>query len=432
MTQKQITRYHVITGSLEGKHTVPEAAAALGISERQVTRLRNGVRAEGAAFLIHKNTNRCPKHAVAEETMEKIVGLYRDGRYQGANFLHFSELLAQSEGISLSYSTVRRALTDAGVESPKKRRRFKPHHRRKRKAQEGLLIQMDATPYDWFGDGASYALHGGIDDATGKIVGLYMTQNECLHGYFEVVRQIVEGNGAPIGIYADRHTIFRSPVADKLSVAEQLEGKQAADTQFGRAMKELGVTLIVARSPQAKGRVERLWGTLQSRLPVDFRAHGITTVHEANVFLADYIPLFNERFGVTPELVEKAYIPTALDLDLILCVKETRVLDNGGVFAFHGRQWQIQSEGVPGKTRVEVVANARKGIVALHKGQTLDVLPYLKPQKAKRAASERVQHIPPDDHYYKRGKPATPLYSSDLFDEEIHRMLEDIFLSKYA
>ena len=432
MSQKQINRYHVIMDSLEGKLTVAEAASAMGISERQVTRLRKGVKKEGAAFLIHKNTNRTPKHAITKEEKESITELYRGEKYQGANFLHFNELLVEHENINVSYSVVRKALLEAGIKSPKKRRRFKSHRRRKRKEQEGLLIQMDATQYEWFDDHEKYTLHGGIDDATGNISGLHMTKNECLQGYFETVRQIVIQNGVPIGIYADRHTIFRSPNADKLTLEEQLEGKQIADTQFGRAMKELGINLIPARSPQAKGRIERLWETLQSRLVIEFRIHGIKTVHEANAFLLDYIPKFNERFGVEAECIEKAYVPTSVDLDLILCVKEKRVIDNGGVFSFYGKSWEILDKNMPGRTKIEVIASATRGIIALYKGQILDVRPYIKPKKISKPKANRKSYIPPEDHYYKYGKPQIPLYSSDLVDSEISAMLQDIFLRKYA
>jgi transposase len=423
----------VISDSLEGKLTVAEAAEALGISERQVTRLRNGVKKEGAAFLIHKNKNRPPKHAVAEETKQEIVKLYRSENYCGANFLHFSELLSEHEEITLSYTTVRKALKEAKIESPKKRRRYKPHHRRKPKAQEGLLIQLDASPHEWFGGKAKHTLHGRIDDATGKITGLYMTKNECMQGYFETVRQIVEQNGVPVSAYADRHTIFRSPNADKLTIEEQLDGKMIADTQFGRAMKELGITLIAARSPQAKGRIERLWETLQSRLVIEFRIHNIKTVHEANAFLLEYMPKFNQQFGREPEQTESAYVPTSLDLDLILCVKENRVVDNGGVFSFHGKSWKVMSDDLPGKVRIEVIASATKGILALYKGKILDVLPYVKPKKSSKPKTvERTKYIPPDDHAYKRGKPKTPLYSSDLAHSEVYQILNEIFLSKYA
>jgi len=432
MSQEQINRYHVIMESLEGKVTVPEAATVLGLSERQITRLRNGVKTEGAAFMVHKNKGRASARAMSKEERDKIVELYRGELYTGANFLHFSELLAEHEGIARSYAAVRKALVAADIESPKKRRRFKPHRRRKRKAQEGLLIQIDATPYAWFGGRTKFTLHGGIDDATGKFVGAYMTKNECMQGYFETMRQVIERNGVPVAAYADRHTIFRSPNADKLTVEEQLAGKRAPDTQFGRAMRELGITLIEARSPQAKGRIERLWETLQSRLVIEFRLHGIKTVHEANAFLADYLPKFNERFAVEPEQSESAYAPLTLDLDSILCVKEKRIVDNGGVFSFHGKLLKIVSDDVPNKARIEVIASAERGIFALYKGKILDVLPTIKPSKASKPKTERSKVIPADDHPFRRSRPQIPLYSSDLVHTEIYNMLNDIFLAKYA
>lgn len=434
MTQKQINRYHVIKDSLEGNMTVGAAASALGISERQVTRLRNGVKEKGVAFMIHKNTGRSPGHAVSEDEKREIVSLYSKEKYEGSNFLHFSELLSEHEGITRSCSTVNRVLKEAKIESPKKRRRYKPHRSRKRKAQEGLLIQMDASQHRWFGGNALYSLHGGIDDATSKIVGLYMTKNECLQGHLEVVRQTVGNNGVPISIYADRHTIFRSPNADKLTIEQQLEGKQTSDTQFGRAVKELGITIIAARSPQAKGRIERLWETLQSRLVVEFRIHDIKTLHEANMFLMDYIPKFNAQFAVEPDSTESAYVQTNLDLDLILCAKEKRTVDNGAVFSFKGKHFKVVGDGFPGnKIKIDVVANAAKGIFALYDGKIFDVLPFVKPKKlTKPKADAAIPSKPADDHPFRNIDHMKKRYSSDLVDSEIRKMLDDIFLSKYA
>jgi transposase len=429
MTQRQITRYHTVMKSLTGELTVKEASDALGLSERHVIRLRNGVKTEGAASLVHKNKNKPSQRTIPKETKERVVSLYRSHEYKGANFLHFTELLSEREGIKLSYATVRNALVSAGERSPKKHRRRKPHRRRPRKAQEGLLIQMDATPFEWFGGKAKFTLHGGIDDATGKVVGAYMAENECLHGYFETMRQIVGGNGVPVSVYTDRHTIFRSPKAGRLTVGEQLEGKQAPDTQFGRAMKELGVNLICARTPQAKGRVERLWETLQSRLPIEFRVHGIETVHEANAFLAGYIPRFNGRFAVEPGQAGQAYVPLARDLDLALCVKEPRAVDNGGAFTFHGRTFVV--DGVPAKAKIDVVASAAKGIVAMYKGKPYGVAPFVKPKKAGagKTAAARNNDAPPDDHAW---RVKMPPFSSDLAYPEIYSMLNEIFLSGLA
>jgi transposase len=430
MTQTQINRYHTIKNSLDGKMTVAEAAAVLGISERQVKRLRNGVKEEGAAFLMHKRKGRASPQAVSDAEKRKIQELYRGEPYTGANFLHFSELLREHEGISYSYTTIRKALTEGGIESPKKRRRFKPHRRRKRKAQEGLLIQIDSSPHEWFGGRAKYALHGAIDDATGKFSGAYMTKNECLHGYFEVMRQIIERDGIPVSAYSDRHAIFVSPKDGKLTVQEQLEGKVINDTQFGRAMKELGITLILARSAQAKGRVERLWETLQSRLVIEFRIRGIKTVEAANAFLMEYIPKFNEQFSVEAELAEKMYRANTLDLGLVLCVKAPRVVDKGGVFSFSGKLWKTTNAWLPSsKFSVEVVVSAARGIIALYKGKELDVLPYVKPKRAK---PEPKQPSTLGHRAHGKWEGSQPNRSFDLADSEIRKMLEDIFLSRYA
>jgi transposase len=430
MTQSQINRYHTIMNSLDGKLTVAEAATALGISERQVKRLRNGVKEEGAAFLIHKGKGRPSPQAIADEEKRKIQDLYRGEVYTGANFLHYSELLTEHEGVNYSYTTIRNILTEAGIESPKKRRRSKPHRRRKRKAQEGFLVQVDASPHEWFGGRAKFSLHGGIDDATGKFIGAHMTKNECLHGYFEIMRQIIERDGIPASVYSDRHAIFLSPKADKLTVQEQLDGKVINDTQFGRAMKELGITMIHAQSPQAKGRIERLWETLQSRLVIEFRIREIKTLEAANAFLMDYIPKFNEQFAVEAELTEKMYRENTLDLDLILCVKASRVVDKGGVFSFDGKLWKITGDGLPsGKFSVEVILIATRGIIALYKGKELDVLPYVKPKKAK---AEPKQPSKLGHHAHSNWLPSQPRRSFDLADSEIRKMLEDIFLSKYA
>ena len=433
MTQTQINRYHIIMKSIEGKMTVAETAAALGLSERQVTRLRNGVKKEGAAFLIHKNKGRPSPLAIPDEERKAIEELYRSEVYTGANFLHYSELLSEHETMNYSYSTVYRTLTAADIDSPKKRRKFKPHRSRKRKDQEGLLIQIDASPFEWFGGRAKFALHGGVDDATGNFVGAYMTKHECMYGYYQIMRQMVERDGIPASAYCDMHSIFRSQKTGKLTIQEQLEGKVINDTQFGRAMKELGVTLIYARSAQAKGRIERLWETLQSRLVIEFRIHGIKTIEAANAFLVDYLPKFNAKFAVPAENSEKVYRPNTLDLDLVLCVKEKRVADKGGVFSFNGRLWKITNDGLPGtKFNVEVIASPTRGLIGLYQDRVLDVIPHYKPKKTAKPKTERKKHIVPDSHYYKYGKPDIPLYSSDLVDSEIHKMLVDIFLSKYA
>jgi len=439
MSQKQLGRYVVIGKSLEGTVSVKEAAEILSISERQVIRLRNGVREQGASALVHKNQGRKPAHALEAKTKEEIVALKSSDKYKESNFIHYQELLAKHEKIQVSYALLYRVLTEAGIQSPKKRRRLKKHHRRKRKAQEGVLVQIDASPFAWFGGEKRYALHGAIDDATGKVLGLYLTENECLQGYFETTRQVVNGFGIPLSYYADRHTIFLSHQKDKLTLEEQLQGKVCNDTQFGRAMNELGVNIIAARSPQAKGRVERLWETLQSRLPVEFKIAGINSPQEANRFLQKgYLNEFNNLFAVKAADERIAFRSAeSIDLNRILCVKEKRKVDAGGVFSFYGKHFMVIADNnqppIPTRAQITVCISNITGIKVEYKGYLYQTLDFIKPKKIEQAVKkEPRKYIPPKTHYYKQGQHLYPKLGFEESNQEVLEMLNDVFFSSHA
>ncbi|MDR0434095.1 MAG: ISNCY family transposase [Gracilibacteraceae bacterium] len=432
MSTKQLTRYDIITKAIAGYITVGEAAIALGLSNRQVKRLKKEVAIRGVAAVLHGNAGRAPASKITEPRREEIIGIFKGPAYKGCNFKHFQELLSERHSIEISYSTLYKLLRGEGAASPKTRRRFKPHRRRKRRPQAGLLIQTDATSFAWFqGDRRRYALHGGIDDATGQITGLYMCKNECTPGYYEVVRRTIDNFGVPAAIYADRHTIFQSPNTKKHEIDASVP---VNDTQFGRALKELGINLIAARSPQAKGRVERLWDTLQSRLPVEFALNGITTMEEANEFLERYVYAFNSMFAVEPENAESVFrkLRDSEDLDTILCIKEKRVIDAGGVFSYSGKSYQIaysaDSPPLPAKSKIDVLFGPTIGIKAAYKGKVFDVLPFIPSKRRKQApapapAKERGVVTPPPDHAWKggiKGQRALP-WKYDGEDEDVHR-----------
>jgi len=228
-----------------------------------------------------------------------------------------------------------------------------------------------------------------------------MTQNECLHGYFSVMNQTVCGYGVPLSAYSDKHTIFRSPLTEKKAEL----GEEANLTQFGRALHELGIELKYAHSPQAKGRIERLWGTLQSRLPVEFALRGIASIEEANLFLAqEYILMFNARFAVAAE-GPSIFIPYTHSerLDDILCIKEQRKADTAGSFSFKGQRFKILDEGyplVPPKAAIEILVNVNDAIRVRYAGRVFPTQvttaiekPKAKPQKVRRAESLVKPHL---------------------------------------
>lgn len=385
MSQEQLKTFTVINRFIDKSISRQQAAELLGLSTRQITRLKKGILTSGAESLIHKNTARKPAHAVSDETKEAVLLIYSRPELSGVNFLHFKDILLADFGIALSYSALSSILKNAGFESPKKKKVRRRTHRRKRKSHAGQLIQIDATPYEWFGGNTKYALHGAIDDATGKVTGLFLTQNECLYGYLETMRQCCVDFGVPQTIYSDNHTIFRSPKTGKLTVEELIAGKTVHLTQFGRSMHELGVDLIFAKTPQAKGRIERLWATLQSRLPVEFAKRGIKTVLEANRFLEEeYRKLFNQKFSVVPD-AESIFVPLAkgLDIDSILCVKHTRKTDAAGTFSFKNRCFQILDQGFPivnARREITVLMSPRYGIRVEYQNRIYETIRYLKPQ----------------------------------------------------
>lgn len=385
MSQEQLKTLTVINRFIDKSISTQQAAELLGLSTRQITRLKKGVLSSGAESLIHKNTGRKPAHSVSDETKEAVLLIYSRPELSGVNFLHFKDILLADFGISLSYSALSSILKNAGFESPKKKKVRHRTHRRKRKPHPGQLIQIDATPYEWFGGNTKYALHGAIDDATGKIVGLFLTHNECLYGYLETMRQCCLDFGVPQTVYSDNHTIFRSPKTGKLTADELIAGKTVHLTQFGRSMHELGIDLIFAKMPQAKGRIERLWVTLQSRLPIEFAKRGFRTVTEANRFLEEeYRELFNQKFSVEAE-GESIFVPIApgTDLDSILCVKHSRKTDAAGTFSFKNRCFQILDQGFPiinARREIHVLINPRYGIRVEYQGRIYETIRYVKPQ----------------------------------------------------
>ena len=278
MTQKEQTRLQVLNSVLADQVPVCQAAEVLGVSGRHMRRILATYRKEGAAALAHGNRGRRPANTTTETKMTYVVQLART-RYAGTNHTHLTELLMEREGIDLSRSTVRRILVGAGVDSPRRRRRPPRHRvRRKRMAQEGMLLQIDGSHHRWLGEqGPRFVLLLAVDDTTGTVPDALFSQEEDTRGYFLLMEGLIRQCGIPLAVYSDRHAVFKH--------TGEVGQKPAGPTQFARAMEELGIRQIFARSPQAKGRVERTAGTFQDRLVTELRLAGVTTIDEANEVL---------------------------------------------------------------------------------------------------------------------------------------------------
>jgi transposase len=430
LSMKEQKRLQVITELDAGRMTGHEAAEFLGVSVRQARRLLAAYRQKGVEALVHGNRDRAPATRTSEVIRDQVLTLART-QYRDYNDQHFTEELAEQHGIVLSRSTVRRIRRRAKLDSPRKRRAPRHRSRRERYPQPGMLLQIDGSDHDWVeGRGPRLTLIAAIDDATNEVPHALFRQQEDAAGYFLLVRHIAESHGLPLALYADRHTIFQSPV--EATVDQQLSG-QVPQSQFGRLLAELSIQLIAAQSAQAKGRVERLFGTLQDRLVKALRQAGAASLPEANAALAEFLPVFNARFSKLAAQAGSRYrpLPPHLSSDQVFCFKHQRTVANDNTVSFDGVTLHIP----PGpdrisyaKARVQVCQYLDGRVGICYKDQLLTVTdvhqedpvrvgklsaaPHQPPQSAPvlatqqvaphQPAARRTPHKPAADHPWKK------------------------------
>lgn len=360
-------KYEVIKKLVDESGNKNRAAKTLGITRRQVNRLIKAYKEKGKAAFIHGNRGRKPAITKPESLKKDIVYLYKT-KYYDANFTHYTELLERHERIKVSVSTVASTLESEHILSPRvtraKKKRIKKqleqdkaaaktkreadkiqenlvavedaHSRRPRCAYFGELEQMDASPYEWFGSYKT-TLHIAVDDATGRITGGYFDTQETLNGYYHVYSMILHKYGIPYKFFTDRRTVFTYKKKNAPDIGED------TCTQFAYACKQLGTSIEYSSVPQAKGRVERIFETLQSRLPVEMRLAGITDIDSANEFLDSYIDEFNARFALpvnsSKSVFEKQ--PSDEKINLILAVLTQRTVDSGHCIQFDSRYYRM-------------------------------------------------------------------------------------------
>jgi transposase len=364
-------RIDVLARWREGALTVAEASALLGTSERTAWRLRRRFTTLGVEGIVHGNRGRASPRRLAETTRAHIVELAKS-RYRGVNDSHLAELLADDEGIVVGRSSLQRLLRRAGIGTTRTRRSPRYRSRRERMPQAGLLVQIDGSPHDWLEErGPRLTLVGAIDDATGAIVAATFCAAEDGRAYLTILERMCRDHGVPAAIYRDRSGIFAPTHA---------AGPQGdAGTQVGRAFAELGINSIPAASAQAKGRVERLWGTCQDRLVSELRLAGADDQASANIVLERFIPRFNARFSVPAALDQPAWRPPppVRELARICAFRWWRVVGNDNTVRVEGAVLQLPaSHGGRGLTgrRVEVELRLDGRLLVVDRGRTLLVL----------------------------------------------------------
>lgn len=391
LNMKEVNKLKVIEGYMDGRIGMEEASQVLKRTPRSVYRMVARVRKKGPGGILHGNRNRVSPRRVPDLVRQKLTDLAL-GRYRDINDTHLCEILSEEEKIEIGRETLRGILRRGGVPSKRKVKRRKHRSRRERKEAFGVMLQIDASPHDWLeGRGPWLTLVGAKDDATG-FVWAHFEEAETTWSYLDLMGEVFGTHGVPLSLYSDRHSIFHT--IREPTIIEQLKNVLPL-TQFGRAMDELGIEIIKAKSPQAKGRIERQWGVFQDRLVVELRLAGANTLEQAREVLKRFLRKYNRRFCVPPKreaaLFRKA--PAKSLLQKILCLKETRMVKKDHTISFEGLVLQI-----PYCKKYPCIADRRVDVRQYRNGHLEiayrgDVLARFSPQAIMRLLSTRsVQH----------------------------------------
>jgi len=408
-SQEELKRLHMIRKVQERLIRQVEAGEILGLSSRQVRRIVKRVRVEGDRGVIHRSRGRRSNRAFSDLVKERVIELYRE-KYGGFGPTLAAEKFLEGDGIELSEETLRGWLLGSG--DWKKRRRRRGHRQwRERKGHCGEMVQMDGSHHGWFeGRGPECVLMGYIDDATGRGFGRFYEYEGTVPAMDSFGRYI-QRYGIPLEVYLDKHTTYKSN--GKPTVEEELAGIEPV-SEFERALKELGVEVIHAHSPEAKGRIERFFGTLQDRLVKEMRLRRIGSIEEANLFLEEYWPRFNRKFAVEAKEKEDFHrpVPRGLKLDDVLCIQEKRALRNDFTVAYNRRLYQVEDSIRASKV---MVYEGLDGSIRLkYKGRILKIREITSRPLTERNEPVRLtpkeRYVPPKGHYYRnfiygRGKP---------------------------
>ena len=402
MTYKEKLKYKTIIKIINGKLDKKKAAIIIGCSERRINQLINIYKTQGKNGFIHKSKHNTPINKLDIKFRENIINLYKE-KYYDFNFTHFKEKLKEIEDINIPYGTLYNILSEAGIKSPKKNRKSKKqnlHPSRERKKHFGELVQIDASVHLWFGNFKTY-LHAAIDDATGNVLGAYFDTGETIKGYYEMTYQILTKYGIPMTFYSDRRTIF------EYYSKKMVDIEKDTFTQFEAACDKLGIEIITTSIAQAKGKIERLFGTFQSRLVAELRLNNINTIEKANQFVKEYLPVYNKQFAL-PIDYNKSFMEESPSIDLInlyLSVFTNKTVNNGSTIKHKGQLYYPEENNsrinLFPKTKVIFIESFDHNYFILYedkfyKAVKLEVIQHIETKK-----EQKIIYRPPASHPWK-------------------------------
>jgi transposase len=390
MSRKEREKLSVFSRVRDQLLSRAEAGDILGLSLRQVHRMYLRYIKQGDAGLMHRSRGRASPHRIEEKDRQKALSLYRS-TYRSFGPTLWAEKLGKDHGIWISHDTARRWLIEEGL-LEKTRRGRRSRRRRLRKERLGQMVQMDGSHHAWFEErGKRSCLMVMIDDATGRTLGKFY-ETETLFAAMDIFKCWCRQHGLPRSLYVDRAGIYR---CEREPTVEELQSKKPPATQFGRAMKELDLRLILAHSPQAKGRVERANRTLQDRLVKELRLAKVGTIEQANQWLASsgFFEELNGRFEVKPMESADAHRPVVSDLSQVLCVKERRSVSNDACVQWEGQTLQLEGAR-PGLKAVELWQQADGSMQIIDGGRRVSFHPWTAPPKVRKPIVNNKRHKP--------------------------------------
>ena len=406
MSLREIDRLKIFHKVMENGITQVKAAEVLGLSERHVRRIVRRLREEGDRGIMHRNRGRPSRRRISQEQEDKIARLI-ERRYADFGPTHASEKLRECEGIKVSREKVRQIMLDRGLWQ-RQRRRKKIYRWRERKAYYGEIVQMDGSHHDWLeGRGPELVLMGYVDDATGRLFCRFY-DHEGVYPAMDSLCRYIRLYGRPVSLYLDKHSTYKT--SRDPSLDELLRGESAA-TQFQRACREAGIEVIHAHSPQAKGRIERVFGTLQDRMVKEMRLESIRSKEMANEFLERYLPLYNGRFAKEPLKKQNLHrrMPSGMKLRDIFCIKASRVVTNGYTIKWKGKHLLIENPKLvrPGqKVEMREFFDGRLEIKIKDKFLKFRQIETEKVKKKKRIdrtqVTRKARYHPPQSHPWRR------------------------------